>query len=544
MLDEIRSKLDIPTQGCVLSHVTTTLELIRKGSPVDLVFQSIAGTEAANKSFGIDLSLLTEARDAALSLRRGTVGDNVMYFETGQGSALSANAHHGVDQQTLEARAYAVARHFKPLLVNTVVGFIGPEYLFDGKQITRAGLEDHFCGKLMGVPMGVDVCYTNHAEADQDDMDALLALLVAAGVNFVMGVPGADDVMLGYQSTSFHDALAMRDLYGRRPAPEFEAWLSRQGLMDAAERIRPHGMPGRFRALLAHDPEMSEPVFGQDCAQTKMAQVMTNRRTPQREPDDEGLWTALRGLTAARIGLARAGASLATAPLLDFKLAHARARDAVHEPLDQARLGAELSGLGVPVLAVASAVEDRQRYLMRPDLGRRLAPDAETVLAPHAGGHDVVFVVADGLSARAVQRHAQPVLAGLVPALRADGWHIAPLVVVRHGRVAIGDAIAASLGASCVAVLIGERPGLSAPDSMGAYLTWQPGPLTTDAERNCISNIRPEGIGYADAAFRIAHMLRAMRARGVSGVRLKDDSDRLPIGATIESNEPDAGSAA
>ena len=255
MLEEFRVKLDIPTQSCVLAHVTTTLDLIGKGAPVDLVFQSIAGTEAANKSFGISLALLVEARDAALSLRRGTVGDNVMYFETGQGSALSANAHHGADQQTLEARAYAVARAFKPLLVNSVVGFIGPEYLFNGKQIMRAGLEDHFCAKLMGVPMGVDICYTNHADADQDDMDALLALLVTAGVNFVMGVPGADDIMLGYQSTSFHDALAMRDLFGRRPAPEFEAWLARQGLIDGADRIRPRSLPGRFRALLAQHPE-------------------------------------------------------------------------------------------------------------------------------------------------------------------------------------------------------------------------------------------------------------------------------------------------
>jgi ethanolamine ammonia-lyase large subunit len=250
MLEHIRTTLDIPTQGCVLAHVTTTLALIEQGAPVDLVFQSIAGTQAANRSFGIDLALLKEARAAALSLKRGTVGDNVMYFETGQGSALSAGAHHGVDQQTLEARAYAVARAFEPLLVNSVVGFIGPEYLFDGKQITRAGLEDHFCAKLMGVPMGVDVCYTNHAEADQDDMDALLTLLVAAGVNFVMGVPGADDIMLGYQSTSFHDALVMRDLFGRRPAPEFEAWLVREGLTDSAARIRPRSLPSRRRALL------------------------------------------------------------------------------------------------------------------------------------------------------------------------------------------------------------------------------------------------------------------------------------------------------
>jgi len=250
MLEEIREKLAIPTQSCVLAHVTTTLDLVHRGSPVDLVFQSIAGTEAANKSFGITLALLQEARDAALALKRGTVGDNVMYFETGQGSALSANAHHGVDQQTLEARAYAVARRFSPLLVNTVVGFIGPEYLYNGKQITRAGLEDHFCGKLMGVPMGVDVCYTNHAEADQDDMDALLALLVTAGVNLVMGVPGADDVMLGYQSTSFHDALVMRDLFGKKPAPEFEVWLQQQGLIDREKRIRPRELPRHFRALI------------------------------------------------------------------------------------------------------------------------------------------------------------------------------------------------------------------------------------------------------------------------------------------------------
>ena len=250
LLDDIRCRLDIPTQSCVLAHVTTTLGLIQKGAPVDLVFQSIAGTQAANRSFGIDLALLREARNAALALRRGSIGDNVMYFETGQGSALSANAHHGVDQQTLEARAYGVARAFKPLLVNTVVGFIGPEYLHDGKQIIRAGLEDHFCGKLLGLPMGCDVCYTNHAEADQDDMDALLALLVAAGVTYVMGVPGADDIMLGYQSTSFHDALAMRELFQRRAAPEFEAWLQRQGLLDAASRVRPRALPGRFRALL------------------------------------------------------------------------------------------------------------------------------------------------------------------------------------------------------------------------------------------------------------------------------------------------------
>ena len=237
LLDGVRERCAIPTQSCVLAHVTTTMLAMERGAPVDLVFQSVGGTEAVNRSFGVSLELLAEAREAALSLRRGTVGENVFYFETGQGSALSADAHHGCDQQTIEARAYAVARAFAPLLVNSVVGFIGPEYLYDGKQITRAGLEDHFCGKLLGLPMGVDVCYTNHAEADGDDMDALLTLLGVAGVTYVMGVAGADDVMLAYQSTSFHDGLAVRAALGKRPAPEFEAWMERMGIGGATREV-------------------------------------------------------------------------------------------------------------------------------------------------------------------------------------------------------------------------------------------------------------------------------------------------------------------
>jgi len=243
LIDAVRLRFQIPTQSCVLAHVTTQMKALEAGAPVDLIFQSIAGTEAANRSFGVNLALLAEAHEAGKSLRRGAVcadgqvGDNIMYFETGQGSALSANAHHGVDQQTLEARAYGVARAFRPMLVNTVVGFIGPEYLYDGKQITRAGLEDHFCGKLLGLPMGCDVCYTNHAEADQDDMDSLLTLLGAAGVNYIMGVPGADDVMLHYQSTSFHDALYVRRVLGLRPAPEFEAWLEGESFRRLAIEV-------------------------------------------------------------------------------------------------------------------------------------------------------------------------------------------------------------------------------------------------------------------------------------------------------------------
>ena len=248
LLDDLRQRFEIPTQTCVLAHVTTQLRALEAGAPIDLVFQSVAGTEQANKSFGVSLALLAEAREAAVSLRRGTLGDQVMYFETGQGSALSANAHAGVDQQTLEARAYGVARAFDPLLVNSVVGFIGPEYLLDGKQIIRAGLEDHFCGKVLGLPLGVDVCHTSHSEADQDDMDVLLTLLGAAGVTYIMGVPGADDVMLHYQSTSFHDALYLRALLGLRPAPEFEAWLKLVGLVDEAGRLLPSPSGSRLLA--------------------------------------------------------------------------------------------------------------------------------------------------------------------------------------------------------------------------------------------------------------------------------------------------------
>jgi ethanolamine ammonia-lyase large subunit len=248
-VDELRQRFDIPMQSCVLAHVTTTLQVMEKNGPVDLVFQSIAGSQAANEAFGVSLSMLDEAHEAAKALKRALPGANLMYFETGQGAALSAEAHHGVDQQTMEARAYAVARRYRPLLVNTVVGFIGPEYLFNGKEIIRAGLEDHFCGKLMSLPMGVDVCYTNHAEADQDDMDTLLTLLGVAGCTYIMGVPGADDIMLGYQSTSYHDALYTRRVLGLRAAPEFEAWLMRMGIMDDRGHVRPRLDGGAAKLL-------------------------------------------------------------------------------------------------------------------------------------------------------------------------------------------------------------------------------------------------------------------------------------------------------
>lgn len=253
LMDHVIQSHDIPTQSCVLTHISSGIQLAEKSVPIDLMFQSIAGTQLANEGFGISLKLLQEGYDATLALKRGTVGQNVMYFETGQGSALSSNAHHGVDQQTIEARAYAVARKYKPLLVNTVVGFIGPEYLYDGKQIIRAGLEDHFCGKLLGLPMGCDICYTNHADADQNDMDVLLTLFGTAGLNFIMGIPGSDDVMLNYQTTSFHDALYLRQLLGLKPAPEFDTWLAEQGIFKQQNnQIQwADAMPTQFSKLLA-----------------------------------------------------------------------------------------------------------------------------------------------------------------------------------------------------------------------------------------------------------------------------------------------------
>ena len=430
MLDDIIQRFAIPTQSCILTHVTNTLQLIERGAPVDLVFQSVAGTEAANSGFGINLALLQEAREAALSLNRGTLGNNVMYFETGQGSALSANAHHGVDQQTCEARAYAVARHFDPLLVNTVVGFIGPEYLYDGKQIIRAGLEDHFCGKLMGLPIGCDVCYTNHAEADQDDMDTLLTLLCTAGLTFLIGVPGADDIMLNYQSTSFHDALYARRLLGLKHAPEFAAWLTKMRIID---------QDGTLRLTDARHPLLSV--------------------LPQGEP-------------------------------------------------------------------VRSAAGDRHIYLNRPDLGRRLDEASRADLA--ASGvrpADLLLVIGDGLSSYAVHRQALPLIRALLPYLHTLGISLAPVVLAHQSRVALGDDIGETLKARAVAILIGERPGLSSPDSLGVYLTWQPHRQRLESERNCISNIRPEGLSYDAAAFKLAWLLEQAFLRRLTGVRLKDESD-------------------
>jgi ethanolamine ammonia-lyase large subunit/ethanolamine ammonia-lyase small subunit len=511
LMDRLVTEYNIPTQSCVLAHVTTALRAMESGSPVDLVFQSIAGTEAANRSFGIDLALLREAREAALSMGRVPAGGQVMYFETGQGSCLSANAHHGIDQQTLEARAYAVAREFDPLLVNTVVGFIGPEYLYDGKQIIRAGLEDHFCGKLLGLPMGCDVCYTNHAEADQDDMDTLLTLLGTAGCNFIMGVPGAADVMLGYQSTSFHDSHYLRQLLGKKPAPEFAAWLETMGIMSGGQRLLP---AKASHALVAGVARQSKIIRS---SKAELRGTAAHRDS----------WQDLRALTDARIALGRTGGSVLTEEVLDFRLSHAAARDAVLTPFDATVLTDAIRALGAEVLTVSSAAPDRFHYLQRPDSGRRLSAQSRAVLTEFATTQstppDLVIIAADGLSTQA-SCQIPPVLAALLPALADAGWRLAPVVVAHQARVALQDEIGEILGARLSLMLLGERPGLDSADSLGAYFTWNPKTGRNDAERNCLSNIRAAGLPPVAAAARLFDLLTQARRLELSGTGLKDET--------------------
>ncbi|RYG70571.1 ethanolamine ammonia-lyase, partial [bacterium] len=502
----------IPTQSCVLGHITTQIQAIERGVPVDLVFQSIAGTQEANKSFGIDLKLLQEGLEAGRSLNRGSLGNNVMYFETGQGSCLSANAHHGIDQQTLEARAYAVARYFEPLLVNTVVGFIGPEYLYDGKQIIRAGLEDHFCGKLMGLPMGCDICYTNHAEADQNDVDNLLVLLGAAGCSYIMGVPGADDIMLGYQSTSFHDANFLRQTLGLRPAPEFENWLQSMGVTDDKGRIQP--LEKVVKRFALQSPQATKSL------------VLESSNLEIKEKWQQS--------TEARLVIPRAGGSIASEERLHFQLDHANARDAVHWPFDAKQLQAQLLEDGVPALVLESAAIDRASYLQRPDYGRKLSlkshHDLENWREEFKDNHiDIAIVVTDGLSALATQRQAIPLLKLLIPEFNARGWTVGPICVVSHGRVALQDEVGTVLKANLALTLIGERPGLGTPDSLGAYLVYAPKLGNTDASRNCISNIRPGGLNWEAAATKLVSLISASLQRRVSGVELKDDEVLLTL---------------
>ena len=497
LLDAVRERYAIPTQTCVLAHVTTTLLAIERGAPVDLVFQSIGGTEAVNRSFGVSLALLREAREAALSLAARHGRRQRACISRPARAAPSRPMPTTASTSRPSRRGPMPWRgHFDPLLVNTVVGFIGPEYLFDGKQITRAGLEDHFCGKLLGLPMGVDVCYTNHAEADQDDMDALLTLLGVAGVTYIMGVPGADDVMLAYQSTSFHDGLYLRAALGRRPAPEFEAWMARDGHRGGERRrraARPHGAG----AGGAGD-ERSRPP-GRSCAASpppawRSAAPATGCR-PRRISISRKPMRG-RGMRCIRRSTPR-------------RWRRRWRRSACRWCASPARRRTAAPTCCAPISAGGC--------------GRRTGTACRPRPAPSCSWWPT------GSAPPACRRQAPALLAAAVPLLRRAGLAVAPIVVADQARVALGDAIGGAMGAAMVAVLIGERPGLTALDSLGAYLTWDPRRGRTDAERNCISNIRPGGLDPRSAAAKLAWLAGAALRLGATGVALKDEQPAAPL---------------
>lgn len=474
----------IPTQCCVLAHVTTQMEAIKRGAPCDLVFQSLAGTEKGNRAFGIDIGLLAEARDLALA--KGTAsGPNVMYFETGQGSELSSNSHHLADQVTLEARCYGLAKAFSPFLVNTVVGFIGPEYLADSKQVIRAALEDHFMGKLTGIPMGADICYTNHMKMDQNDLESLAVLLSIAGVNYLMGIPMGDDVMLNYQSTSFHDIASLRELLGLKPLPEFEAWMEEMGIAQN----------GRL-TFKAGDPLMFTTGWGGGLEKPSPATMLKS--------------------TPARIGVGRSGTRPKVESLLSFRQDHAAARDAVKSEVSEELL----QRLQLPVLQ--SRAKNRDEYILRPDLGRHLSSESLEQLqaiCPH--GCQVQIVISDGLSARAIEANVEEFLPAFLQGLNMQGFTVGKTIFVRFGRVGLINEIGKLLGADVVVILIGERPGLRAADSMSAYLTYRPTETTTEADWLVVSNIHCGGTPPVEAGAYVSSLVGQIINTSTCGISLK-----------------------
>lgn len=516
-LDNIRQQLNAPIQSCVLTHISNSILLAKEGVPIDLFFQSIGGSEAVNKSFGISLDMLREAYELGLSLKRGTISNNFMYFETGQGSALSANGHHGVDQQTIETRSYAVAREYSPLLVNTVVGFIGPEYLYDGKQITRAALEDHFCGKLLGLPMGVDVCYTNHAHADQNDMDNLLLLLAEAGCHFVMAVPGADDVMLNYQSTSFHDSRYIRNVTGLRPSPEFETWLENLNITNKNQLCQFY-QPTPFNRLLpsATIKTLTDTEIDPSSSLEQALQICKHQQS-DREYN-------LSQFSIARVGMGHTGGQLKTNDWLKFNYAHAQAKDAVYGELNIAMLVQYCKQNQLRYQGLSSQANDPEQFLLRPDLGQLLSSHSQHLLSNHMfSQQDILIVISGGLSPNAINKNAIPFLETFLKLAQESDWSIASLMLVPRSRVALGDHINAYVNAKMVVMLIGERPGMTSPHSMGIYFTYDAKPGHTHDKRNCISNIHQQGLLPEKAAHHLHYLIQKAFQLGLTGVNLKDD---------------------
>ncbi|MDR3314795.1 MAG: ethanolamine ammonia-lyase subunit EutC [Oscillospiraceae bacterium] len=473
-LTDFRTQWAIPTQSCVLAHITTQMAALAQGAPMDLMFQSIGGSEITNSNFGLSMELLDEGY-AMMEEQRSSVGANFMYFETGQGSALSSDGHHGADQLTMEARAYGLARHYDPFLVNTVVGFIGPEYLYDGRQITRAALEDHFMGKLLGLPMGVDVCYTNHARADLNDMDNITLLLAAAGCNFIMGVPASDDIMLMYQSTAFHDSAAARELLQLRPTAPFEARMEELGILQNGRLTGRAGDPG---------------IFGRSAAQAKK-------------------------VTSARVGVGRAGARMRTATNLQLRADHSVAMDAVWNDSDCPCV----DPLGF--YRIRSLVASKEEYIRRPDRARCFTPEALEALYAHAAfAPDVQVIAADGLSPRAIEANIEEMFALVRTACAERGYTFGTPVFVKYGRVATMDKIADALQAKVTLLFVGERPGLATNESMSCYMAYESSAAKPESQRNVVSNIHRAGLPVAAAAAQIMALVEQMFAYETSGVAL------------------------
>ena len=514
-----------PTQTCCLAHITTQLRALQLGIGIDLLFQSIAGSEAANKSFGINLALLREGQQAVLESHSRQpdryIGNNVMYFETGQGSALSSDSHHGVDQLTLEARAYGVARTFAPFLVNSVVGFIGPEYLFDERQITRAGLEDHFMGKLLGLPMGCDVCYTNHAVADKNSTDNLMLLLASAGCNFFMGVPGSDDVMLNYQSTSYHDAALVRQLFRQSPTPEFAHWMKNSEFV--AEFLLPFDNQDHSHHIKTNSPK-------------SLHSASTNHKiidTLLIPPSSLALDDPNRSVTSnasvlslsARLNLGKCGVGMPTEPSLRLRDDHATALDAVQRDIQVATDFEKTWSSKLNLTEVSSRCRNKREYLLRPDLGRRLSEDAiATILEKCPLNPTVQFLIGDGLSATAAIHQAPPLLDQLIESSHRSNWTIGTPIFIRYCRVGIINDIGELLRPKIVILLIGERPGLATAESLSAYMAFRPKGGDTDANRNLVSNIHSQGVTIQQAAHRIIALAAQMIAASNSGISIKEES--------------------
>lgn len=477
---EFTALWNVPTQNCVLAHVTTQMEAIKRGAPMDLMFQSLAGSQKSNTAFGIDVKLMDEAFQL-MKEKRSSSGENFMYFETGQGSELSSEGNFGVDQLTMEARCYGFAKRYKPFLVNTVVGFIGPEYLYDGKQVIRAGLEDHFMGKLTGIPMGVDVCYTNHMKADQNDLESLAVLLAAADCNYFMGIPAGDDVMLMYQSTGFHDVAALRRIFGKKPIKEFEAWLECMGL---------------FKAGVLTELGGSMKVFD--------------------KADKRINLDKLKEITPARLNVGRSGDRYRTNTLLDFRKDHAAAVDAVWSEVDMGVIE-ELDFLQVQTL-----VMDKEEYIRRPDLGRRFSDSTlDRVRKNCSSNMDVQIIAADGLSSPAITKNLTDVYGMIRDGVEALGYSLGTPVFVRYGRVASMDRISEALNPKVTVLLVGERPGLATDESMSCYMAYEARVDKPESQRTVISNIHRNGIPTVEAGAQIVQLIDRMMKEKKSGLELK-----------------------